>query len=51
MYKTLGLVAFLGSSTAALAGINGTPVPEPETLAMLAAGMGAIWLVRRFRRK
>lgn len=54
MFRLTALVALslLSYATAALASTTVPPrIPEPETLALFAAGMGAIWLSRRFRRK
>jgi|KBSMisStaDraftv2_1062788.scaffolds.fasta_scaffold1190410_1 hypothetical protein len=50
MFATLLVVVIAGVSISLFAG---TPVavPEPTTLALLATGLGAVALVRRFRNK
>ena len=57
MKKTLMIAVTLTAATAVLslptmAGVAVPPatMPEPATLALLATGMGAIALVRRFRK-
>jgi len=45
------VTAFIGLSGTALAGFTFTSVPEPSTLALLAAGFGGVAAVRYFRRK
>lgn len=57
MKKILMIALSLAAATAVLslptmAGVAAPPaaMPEPATLALLATGMGAIALVRRFRK-
>ncbi len=42
------LFAICAASTAAFAGA--VPVPEPSSLALLAGGVGVVYLARKFRR-
>ncbi len=44
------LVPSIVASSAAFAGIAPVAVPEPTSLALLAAGAGAVALYRRLRR-
>ena len=39
------------ATTAAFAGATLIAVPEPSSLALVASGMGAIYVVRKLRRK
>ena len=56
MTRVLALLPFLLLSAPALAGASGgagsgtTNVPEPATLALLAAGVGALAVVRNRRK-
>ena len=43
------LFATCAASTAAFAGIT-VAVPEPSSLALLAGGVGVVYLARKFRR-
>ena len=45
----VALLATCAAATSAFAG-NQVPVPEPSSLALLAGGMGAVYLVRKLRR-
>jgi hypothetical protein len=47
----ISLLAICAGTTAAFAGIAPLPVPEPSSLALLASGMGAVYVVRKLRRK
>jgi len=49
----VALLATCAATTAALAGATALPkaVPEPSSLALLAGGVGAVYLVRKLRRK
>lgn len=44
------LAVAVGYATPALAGVEVVTVPEPMTLAALAAGAGGLYVLRRFRR-
>ena len=48
----VAITSFLLASPAAFAGIQApvTPVPEPITLSLLAAGVGGTLIYRRFRK-
>jgi len=48
----VALLATCAATTAALAGATALPraVPEPSSLALLAGGVGAVYLVRKLRR-
>jgi len=55
-FVPVSLVALLATcitTTAALAGATALPkaVPEPSSLALLAGGVGAVYLVRKLRSK
>jgi hypothetical protein len=47
MAKLLQLIVLMGVSSAALAGVPSTQIPEPSTLALLAVGAAAFAVVRR----
>jgi hypothetical protein len=47
----VAVTMLMGLSGSAFAGLNPTPVPEPTTLALLAAGFGGVAAVKYFRRK
>ncbi len=44
------LFASCAATTAAYAGTAPIPVPEPSSLALLAGGVGVVYLARKFRR-
>lgn len=46
MHKILSIVALCLASTSAFAEV-GTPLPEPGTLAIIAAGVAGMWFARR----
>jgi hypothetical protein len=46
----VAVTMLMGLSGSAFAGVH-TPVPEPTTLALLAAGFGGMAVVKYFRRK
>jgi hypothetical protein len=45
----VALFATCAATTAAFAGVP-VPVPEPSSLALLAGGVGVVYLARKFRR-
>jgi hypothetical protein len=47
----IAVTVLMGLSGNAFAGTAPTPVPEPTTLALLAAGFGGVAAVKYFRRK
>ena len=47
----IAVTVLMGLSGSAFAGTAPTPVPEPTTLALLAAGFGGVAAVKYFRRK
>ena len=47
----ISLLAICASTTAAFAGATLIAVPEPSSLALLAGGMGAMYVVQKLRRK
>ncbi len=47
----MSLLAICTAATAALAGATRVPVPEPSSLALLASGVGVVYVVRKLRRK
>ena len=51
MFASLLVVATVGLSVSAFAGVPAVHVPEPASLALVATGVGAVALVRRFRKK
>ena len=46
----VSLFAICAAATSAFAGEPNVVVPEPSSLALLAGGMGAVYLVRKLRR-
>jgi len=53
-FLPVSLVALLATcvaTTSAFAGATLRPVPEPSSLALLAGGLGAVYLVRKLRRR
>jgi len=46
----VALLATCAAATSAFAGATLRPVPEPSSLALLAGGLGAVYLVRKLRR-
>ena len=49
--SALAVGAFIGSTSDVLAGLSVHPLPEPSTLAALAAGIGALAILKFRRRK
>jgi hypothetical protein len=50
----VSLVSLLANSvatTAAFAGTAPVPVPEPSSLALIASGIGIVYVVRKLRRR
>ena len=47
----ISLLAICAATTTAFAGTAPLPVPEPSSLALVASGMGVIYVVRKLRRK
>ncbi len=47
----VAMTVLIGLSGSAFAGAPPVRVPEPATLALLAAGFGGVGVVRYFRRK
>jgi len=47
----VALLATCAAATSAFAGATLLPVPEPSSLALLAGGVGAVYLVRKLRRR
>ena len=50
----ISLVSLLATgvaTTAAFAGAATVPVPEPSSLALLASGVGIVYLVRKLHRR
>jgi len=46
----VSLFAICAAANSAFAGEPNVAVPEPSSLALLAGGMGAVYLVRKLRR-
>ena len=47
----VALLATCATATSAFAGAARIAVPEPSSLALLASGVGAVYLVRKLRRR
>jgi len=47
----IALFATCAATTAALAGVPPSPVPEPSSLALLAGGLGIVYVARKLRRR
>jgi hypothetical protein len=45
------LVATCVATTAAFAGFSPIPVPEPSSLALLAGGLGIVYVAKKLRRR
>jgi hypothetical protein len=45
------LFATCAAPTAAFAGATALPVPEPSSLALLASGLGVVYVARKLRRR
>ncbi|MGE0258725.1 MAG: PEP-CTERM sorting domain-containing protein [Alphaproteobacteria bacterium] len=52
-FVPVSLVALLATGAATTAAFAGVPVtvPEPSSLALLASGMGVVYLARKLRRR
>jgi hypothetical protein len=47
----VSLFAICTATTVAFAGAATVPVPEPSSLALLASGVGIVYLVRKLQRR
>ena len=47
----VSLFATGAATTAAFAGASALPIPEPSSLALLATGMGIVYVARKVRRR
>jgi PEP-CTERM motif-containing protein len=47
----VSLLAVCAGVTSAFAGATNVTIPEPSSLALLASGMGIVYLARKLRRR
>jgi PEP-CTERM motif len=47
----VSLLAICSATATALAGATFVPVPEPSSLALLASGLGIVYVARKLRRR